>query len=163
MRLRLALGSVAVTIACLAPSSFANAQGNGYQRWKQFSPSPYLRWSAYSRVKKLPPGFHDFLPLERLPSEMSEDIGALCENWTKAISLGKRIGEGLSAADAVDEIADENGRVVCGFVRGLQLVALRAAIRGDDQGRPIYIVEFQDQAQRLHYAGGPLRWGPYED
>jgi hypothetical protein len=60
----------------------------------------YDRWpEVYERyVKPLPPGFHDFIPHPRRSETALSSGIPLCRDWHLAISLGKRLGEGMSVS-----------------------------------------------------------------
>jgi hypothetical protein len=121
----------------------------------------YERWTL-SRLGAplLPPEFHDFRPVPpdlHRTEEASERV-VLCREMSNAISYAKRRALGLTPEAAIREISRAwRGDTPCGYVIGLTLTPIAYAVRGDDAGRPISILQWQDQYRRVHFTGAPAR------
>jgi hypothetical protein len=143
--------SMALAIATTVPAH-VSAQVV-YNRWDEIFKPQY--------TKPLPPGYFDFiaLPPDAQRQHLSGDGAAFCRGWRNAISYGKRIAQGYSPKDAVDDIIDvRDGERVCGFVKGLVVSPIRIAVRGDDANHKISIIEWKDQQGNIHYTGSPKSW-----
>ena len=145
---------VAVVVAlcgCARPQAGLAQDVAVYERWT-------LRQLA---APSLPHGFHDFMPVPRYlraADEVSERV-VLCREMSNAISYGKRRALGLTHEAAIRDISRAwGGDAPRGYVAGLRLTPVAFAVRGDDSGRRISIVQWPDQHRRVHFTGAPARY-----
>jgi hypothetical protein len=112
------------------------------------------------KMKVLLAGHHHFVPVpaeiaaQRLPS--GDQV--LCESLAGAVSLGKRLWEGMTPHAAASAIARAHGgRAVCGtLTHPVHLQPLEVAIRSHDGVHRAYIVKAQDEFGRIHFAAKPV-------
>lgn len=114
-------------------------------------------------LKPVPEGYFTFkdLPTNMQQTRPSHSL-LLCQEMSNAISFGKRLALGLSHDEAVDDIRlDLNGKSVCAWGRtGRQLTSRAIAVRGDDAGRRIVVMQWTDNAGGIYYTGVPLSMIP---
>ena len=111
------------------------------------------------RLKVLPAGHHHFVPVppeigaQRLPS--GDQV--LCESFEGAISLGRRLWEGMNPHQATRDIARAHGgRAVCGTLsQEVLLQPLEVAIRSHDGVHWVYVVKARDQDGQIHFGAKP--------
>jgi hypothetical protein len=113
--------------------------------------------------KSVTPRFHDFVEIPKAfrihVTSRGNDL-VLCREMANAISFGKRIGLGLSADAAIQDISEAwDGDLPCGYASpDLRLQPTAYAVRGDDKGRPVFIMLLIDQYGRTHFTGEPKRF-----
>jgi hypothetical protein len=112
---------------------------------------------ADPNTSPLPPGFHDFRPTaHELRVEQGSGRRVLCRDMYAAISFGKRLALGLRVDSAVQDMSAKwGGDSPCWFATGVKLTPVAFAVRGDDTGRRISVVQWVDQHGRSHFTGSP--------
>ena len=121
----------------------------------------YERWTLYRQVvvplKLLPPGYHHFRPVpERLAAlRIPSEGNVLCNSLESVVAFGKRLWLGFSPDQAIEALKKARGSMDCGYMYGLTLAPVEDAVRGDDEGRRIFIVKVVDQYGRYFLAGIP--------
>jgi hypothetical protein len=144
-----------LTIALCAPSFGALAQQKPYSGVNNTVYNMYLKpvSEGYFTFKDLPPNMQQTRSAHSL---------LLCQEMSNAISFGKRLALGLSPDAAVADIRfNLNGKSVCAWGQsGRPLTSRAIAVRGDDSGRRIVVMQWTDNAGGIYYTGVPLSMIP---
>jgi hypothetical protein len=103
-------------------------------------------------AKKLPWPYHDFRIVYGYGTVESEDVGVLCYNWRKVISVLERAPR-MGDTRAKNRVNALNRNIECGFLKGVTLSITHEAIRGDSDGDLIRILRYEDDEGGIYYSG----------